>query len=311
MPPDMQPYTPTDPRYALPEDVAGEPPKPAAPQPKEDLTREQSVAPSPPAPEDERTQEAPEEEPQQANTNFTIFGAFEGGIECMLHPSKNTKRAFGQTDAIIHYYKAAVIPAFVLFVIGIFLLTSPTYALGVNTAIIVSSGTTGPIGIFLIIIVSLLLLNPIRIIVDSSIIHFFGRNVLRDFKQDYSKTMSATLYGILPSTLLSWMPLAAVTAFYWLAIPGLLASGVYTLPASAKFTPLIFSAIFAVIYLWSMVVTTSALSNQQKVKRPIAFIIICTAGIISIAAIVIISYVIGAVSHYGPQQIASFMYQFL
>lgn len=317
-PPDMQPYVPSDPRYALPEEAEQEVPK-EQPPPQSAAEMPKELQPTPDLKQVEREKLAAEkkaaeeaaEAAAQRQMKFTISSAFMSGISSVLYPGRNTKRTFGQVGSIIHYYKISIIPAFIIFIFGMLLLASPTYALGTSTAIIVGSGASGPLGLFLIAIVSLMLLNPIRMIVDSRIIHFFGTKVLKDFKKDYANTMSAILYGMLPPTFLSWAPLAAVAAFFWLAIPGLFASNTYSLSQSAPYIPVVFAALFTASYLWSLIVTVFALSNQQKIKWPIALLAVCIAGMVSIVAIIMISYLLNALFGFSGQAAASFLYQFL
>jgi hypothetical protein len=308
-PPDMQPYVPTDPRYALPTDETPEGPKPAdAPEPPK-------IA-EPAFPEEIAKPVKENNPPKLVETGpppkFTLSVAFFAGIEAILHPSRNTRRTFEEREVLTNYYKSSIVPIIIFFCLGLYLLTSPTYAIGINTAIIVSSGAQGLLGFAAIIIVSLLLLNPIRIVLDSYIVDYFGKKVIKAFKQDYKNTMSAMFYSIMPPTFLCWMPLIAVALYYWLVIPGLhLGFSTYALPKYAAYVPTIMAAAFFIIYGWSLIVSTFALSNQQKVSKHLAFLVVCLSGVISLAVILIFGLAVGYALHTNAQQISSFIYQFL
>lgn len=93
--------------------------------------------------------------------------------------------------------------------------------------------------------------------VNAAISHFFGKYVFRLMKREYKKTYNAYAYSAVPGLLLGWIPL----------VGGIVAA------------------------VWSVVVGANALSNQQKISKGRALVVI----LIPIVIVVFLAIVVAAI----------------
>ncbi|MFI5412637.1 MAG: hypothetical protein ACHQX1_01990 [Candidatus Micrarchaeales archaeon] len=178
-------------------------------------------------------------------------------VDVMLHPSKKATQTWTIGNALVAYWKTAIIPMILTLILvvgagGVFAtaLTSMLGPIGTLTGGLLSGLIIGGI------LVEYLIFVPIGLLIGAGFIHIAGK-VLGIFKGGgYAATFSAMVYGVLPWLVLSWIPFISVIG-----------------------------------ELWSIVVTVFALSNIQKTTKLMAFV--AWIGGIIIAGI--IAAIIGAV----------------
>ncbi len=110
--------------------------------------------------------------------------------------------------------------------------------------------------------------------ISAAIFHFFGKMVFGLMRKGYKKTYNAAAYSTVPVLLFSWIPL----------VGGFVSA------------------------IWGIVVAVYAMSNQQKIKRGTALLVVLIPIIIAVAiafvlALVAASFVAGALL--GPGMMES------
>lgn len=186
-----------------------------------------------------------------------ITSDLKAGLQVMLHPGDNTKKPMEVGEAYSWYFKVTLIPLVALIIVALILTSaftsSPIYSL-------IGLHLFG-IGIASAIIVPLLfvwVLIPVGILISAGLYHIVG-TWSGVFKGDFNKTLTATMFSKMPTTI-----------FLFTAI----------VPAAAAF--------YLLFAVWELVVLLLALANQQKVKWQTAL------GIV-VMTVVIVAVVIGVV----------------
>lgn len=131
-----------------------------------------------------------------------------------------------------------------------FVLTVVFYFVFVNSTLLII-----PIVLLIFIIVL-----PVGYFIDAFIYQLFGKFILRQFTTNYRATFSAVVYGSVPSVLFIWL----------------------------ENIPKIGSIFGLILGIWSFIVLLFALSNQQKISKFTAFVVL----LISVAALVIVVAII-------------------
>ena len=185
-----------------------------------------------------------------------IVDELKEGFNIMLHPKSATQKERKIGEALAFYYKISIIPL-ILYIILALVVTS-TSAAGLST---LSAGLSGMLAIFGII--TLLIIIPISLFVSAFLYQIFGR-LFNVFSNPYSNTITAIVYGIVPTIL-----------FYWLsAVP-------------------LGSLVLIIFAIWAFIVMILALANQQKTSALKAFAVIIVTSIIIGIIIGIIAFIIG------------------
>ncbi len=189
-----------------------------------------------------------------------LWKDLKSGFDLMLKPGENSKKSLNVGAAYTWYYKVTLIPLIALIVVALLLVssfgTSPIvrvlgsafFGLGVLTAVVLP-------------IVFVWLLIPISILVSAGLVHIVGVWT-GQFKGDLSKTLTATMFGRIPSTIF----------LFALIIP-------------SSFV------LYFVFAIWALVVYVIALQNQQKVSWPVALGVILITTIVVAAVIGLIATV--------------------
>jgi|GEM_PF-915052 len=193
------------------------------------------------------------------------------GIDIMLHPGSATTKKMSIGDAFSFYYKLTLVPVIIsiaiaaVFIIAFYSFVQSSY----------SFAGIGALGIILLPLASLWIINPIGIFVSAGLYQIFGK-LFRQFRNDYTATLNAVVYGTVPTVL-----------FYWAII-----------------IPMLGSLIAAVMGIWGFIVLVIALSRQQKISTAAAFGISILVPIIIGVIVAVIIFVFafamfGALMHSG------------
>ncbi|MEM0154642.1 MAG: hypothetical protein QW814_02300 [Methanothrix sp.] len=182
--------------------------------------------------------------------NLSLWGSTKKALDIALHPG-SVNQSYRIGDAIAFYYKAAIIPAIAAAILGFVLLFAfGSIALGIFGALSTILGgileyapaLMGIIGA-VIGLAYVLLLIPIGIIIDGAIYHFFAKTLFKIWKNDVSKTITATMYASFPVMLLLW----------------------------AFFIPLFGEIVAIAASVWSFIILIISMARQQQVSGWRAF----------------------------------------
>lgn len=177
------------------------------------------------------------------------------GLNIMRHPIQATKKEKSIKDSIKFYYKLSIIPL-VLYVLFDLLSLNAQYK-HIIAVLIVNS-------IFQIFIFWVLV--PVGLFISALIYHEIGK-YLWSFKNIYSNTFGATVYGAVPFVLFMW-----VTAIF--------------LPSRFNIINVTINIIYAMLLIWSLVVLVIALANLQDTTKLRSFTVVIST--ILVVALVIV-----------------------
>ena len=145
----------------------------------------------------------------------------------MLHPGRaNTTRDLS------FYYRAVVIPGIINAIIAALLIAAFP-----STTSFFSS--LGPLWGFIIFLLLMFLGIPAGIVIDSAVVHLFGKLLFRLMKQPFNNTLTAISYSMSP-----------LIFFYWTE----------ALPAPANIVTVI-------IAIWTFVLMIFMISKTQQVSK--------------------------------------------
>ncbi len=181
-------------------------------------------------------------------------------VDVMLHPSKMATRSWTVGNALVAYWKTAIIPMILAAILAT-VLTGPAASQLTSMLGPLKSLAGGLLGGVIIgaVIVEYLIFVPLGLLISALFIHAAGK-LLGIFKGGgYATTFSGIIYGILPWLVLSWIPFISIIG-----------------------------------ELWSIVVTVIALSNVQKTTKLMAFVAWVGGIIIAVIILAIVGVVLGA-----------------
>ena len=180
-----------------------------------------------------------------------IVDELKEGINIMLHPKSATQKERKIGEALALYYKMSIIPLILYIILSLVILI---YVAGLSPTAMFFFGMSAMSGILIFLVIM-----PISIFVTAFIYQIFGR-FFKVFKNPYSNTFTATVYGALPTIL-----------FYWLR----------PLPLG--------SSVLIIFEVWTFIIMVFALAKQQKTSIIKAFavtiITLITVGIIEFIAV--------------------------
>ena len=173
----------------------------------------------------------------------------------MLHPGRaNT------TKGLSFYYHAVVIPGIINAIIVALLIAAFPF----TTSFFGSSGSlwglSGPLWGFIISLLLMFLVIPAGIVINSALVHLFGKLLFRILKQPFNNTLTAMFYAMSPAIF-----------FYWTE----------ALPAPANIVAVI-------IGIWTLVLEIFMLSKTQQVSKLRALVALLTPLIIFAVIIIVI-----------------------
>ncbi|MCW6159536.1 MAG: hypothetical protein LVQ95_00395 [Candidatus Micrarchaeales archaeon] len=173
------------------------------------------------------------------------------GFQVMLRPGETTKKSMEIGQAYSFYYKATLLPLVALIIISLII----AGALAASPLGSLFGGLLGSVGLATAVVVPILavwILIPISILINGGLYHLFGMWT-GQFKQDFNKTLTATMFSKMPTTIF----------LFALVVPATI-------------------ALFPLFVIWELVVLVIALSNQQKVKWNVAFgVVVITVTVIA------------------------------
>ena len=125
-------------------------------------------------------------------------------IDIMLLKGKAQQMSVG--EALVFWYKASLIPVMVAaMVTGILIAVGSTVVLGGWLGILFGVEVFGSLGAAALVIVgifiSVWIFTPGLILISAAILHFFGKILLKQFKNGYAATLTASVYVSLISML--------------------------------------------------------------------------------------------------------------
>ena len=203
-----------------------------------------------------------------SNKGLSFWGYTKKALDIALHPS-SVNQSYGVGDAIAFYYKAALIPAIAAAVLGFVLLFAfGSVALGIFGVFKdfgIASYAPALMGIIgaVLGLAYVLLFIPIGIIVDGAIYHFFAKTLFKLWKNDISKTITATMYAAFPAMLLMW----------------------------AFFIPILGMVVAIVAGIWSFIILIISMARQQQVSGWRAFGGILISGIVLSIIVIAIGFI--------------------
>ncbi len=185
------------------------------------------------------------------------------GLQVMLKPGENTKKPMEIGQAFNLYYRITIIPLIVLIVFAVVMASafagSPLFALlgqsfaGLGASALLASSILIPILVVWVLI-------PLSIFITGGLYHIVGK-WSGQFKNDFNKTFTATMFSKLPTTIFLFTLVVPATAF-----------------------------LFWIFALWELIVLLVALSNQQKVKWNVALGIVLITALVVTAVIGLVFY---------------------
>ncbi len=204
------------------------------------------------------------------NGKLSLWGYTKKALDIALHPS-SVSESYSIGDALAFYYKAAIIPAIAAAVLG-FLLFFAFGSLAFGIFSIFDTLLGGIVAVAGVVIglvgaamglAYILLFIPIGIIVDGAIYHFFAKTLFKLWKNDISKTITATMYATFPAMLLVW----------------------------AFFIPILGMVVAIVVSIWSFIILIISMARQQQVSGWRAFGGILISSIVLGIIIVVIEFI--------------------
>lgn len=238
-----------------------------------------------------------------------VISDFARALRSIAHPRRNTKDFMYLGQAFGYYYKMTIIPIVIFVVIGLVFEYYTVGGLGISSGTVYNYGFTGFLGLLAMAAVGFWVLNPVRIVIFSGLVHMFGSRMFRFFGNSYERTVSAQIYSIAPVLVLAWAGLFSIAGI------SVLYAGSSTYNNSAVSTALVFSAVgFAIAIIaqiWSFAMNIITLSNQQGVRKLKAFVAMACAGALAFAVILAVSIFATAVLGINFYSIFGSMYQFL
>jgi hypothetical protein len=180
-------------------------------------------------------------------------------IDVMLHPGSAIKAPMDLKDALVYYYKVAIIPMVLFILFGSIFYNSGSFGMLTKYFGVGSTAVTIGLGIFIFLV-----LEPIGMFIDSALYQLFGKYVFKKYKSGYGNTFTGVMYGI-----------STMMLFYWLTV-----------------IPVIGSVLLLIIVIWSFVVQIIGLSKLQKISAWTSFgvilgsvIVVLIIAMITVAAI--------------------------
>lgn len=186
------------------------------------------------------------------------------GLNIALHPKTATKKTMTTKESISFYYRFSIIPTVIYVIVSAAFASSSSPAASIG-----SLAPLGPLGAVIFAVAIFWIGEPLGILIDSAIFHFFGKTLLKSFKNAYNATFTAMTYATLPILLL-----------YWLTP-----------------TPVIGNAAFVAIAVWGFIVEILALSRQQQVSVLRAFGVILLSVLVIGAIVAIPVIALGLRTH--------------
>ena len=171
----------------------------------------------------------------------------------LLKPGKSTKKSMTSSAALKLYYKLTLLP-FILFVVVGYLTSSAGTDWSSNFMMfsaVLSSIMPAYSALIVNAIMFFWILIPAGLLIDAFLYQVIGKFFLNVWKGNYSKTLTACVFGSLPLML-----------FYWI-VP---------VQVIGKIALLVFGA-------WNFVVLIIAMSNQQNTTRMNALVSIAATGL--------------------------------
>lgn len=234
---------------------------------------------------------------------------FAKALRTIAHPRKNTKDFMYLGQAFRYYYRMTIVPAIILIVIGLVFEYYTIGGLGISSSTAYNYGFTGFLGLFAMVVIGFWILNPIRIVVFSGIVHMFGSRIFKFFGNSFERTLSAQIYAISPVLVLAWSALFSIAGI------SVLYAGSSTYNNSAIGTALILAvvgfAIAVIAQVWSFIISMIALSNQQGIGKLKAFSAMACSGVLAFAIILAVGILASSFMGINFFSIFGSMYQFL
>ncbi len=137
---------------------------------------------------------------------MVIVEEYKQAINNLFHPGSINK-SMGIVDALMYYWKATLIP-FVITLIeiiaigGIFAYLLSIAQLGSIPYI----GTLLSIGLPIFAVIWWLIIVPLSLLIDSFVLHVFGKYLFKWFKGEYADTFAGSVYGAASGLSFIWIP---------------------------------------------------------------------------------------------------------
>ena len=239
-----------------------------------------------------------------------ILSDFGRALGTLIRPRWTTKNFMYIGQSMSYYYRMSAIPVLVFIAVGL-LFSGSVAGFGIDSGTFFNYGFGGALGIVLAAVVGLWILNPIRIVVFSGLVHLFGRHLFGFFRDSYDNTLAASVYGITPAVMLSWAPLLSVAG----ASLAYLSSSQYALPHQGLTLSVSYAlaGLFFVVIaeIWSLMVMLIALYNQQGVSRARSLLVLAVAGGVGLGVVLVATLAVSAFAHVPFYSLFGSVYQFL
>lgn len=170
----------------------------------------------------------------------------------LADPNKNIK-PMTAGGAIAAYYKVSVIPVIVAIIIG---------------AIVggLTAGGLGVVGVVVSLAIGYWVLVPIGLIIAAALYQLFAKFITRMVTGDFSKTMMALVYGVMPTLVFVWfapIPIIGQLVLFLLAIYGAVIAFValtklHNAPMGRVFVGFFITAIICLLVLLAVAYTLVA-----------------------------------------------------
>ncbi len=135
-----------------------------------------------------------------------VLNAFKGGVNMVLHPSRETHAKLGVKEALVMYYKFALVSMGLTAIASFFALIALPSALAyVPANSLINNSISQTVAVYRQYLISLIITPvfvPIALLIVAGLIHIAGKT-FRLFEGDFSRTFAAVVYAEFAS-LLFW-----------------------------------------------------------------------------------------------------------
>jgi hypothetical protein len=136
---------------------------------------------------------------------MVIIEEYKQAINNLFHPGSINK-SMGIVDALMYYWKATLIPFAITLVEIIAIGGIFAYLLSIAQLAIPYIGILLSVGLPIFAIIWWLIIVPLSLLIDSFVLHVFGKYLFKWFKGEYADTFAGSVYAIASGLSFIWIP---------------------------------------------------------------------------------------------------------
>lgn len=186
---------------------------------------------------------------------------YEDAVQVSMHPLVATRKSMSFEKSFATYYKTSALPLAIM-VIAEILFGSVTSSI-INRALLsypllstLSAWIATGFVVLLVVgtILFMWVIVPIGLLIDALLLHFFGKYIFKNYKNNFESTLSAVVYATMPFLMLSWLMLI----------------------------PLLGLLLLLIAAVWDFIVLVYAIANLHKITRRTAVLTIVGSWILAL-----------------------------